>query len=83
MGLFDIFKPLSTVPSSAINKSQQHREKILGMSRIEHGASGREASMLPLSYAAPVVHIFEEYSIAQWLYNIGFAHLSHVVILTL
>ena len=53
------------------------------MPRIEPGASGREASMLPLSYAAPVVRIFEEYSIAQWLYNIGFAHLSHVVILTL
>ena len=27
MGLIDIIKPLSTVQSSAINKSQQHQEK--------------------------------------------------------
>ena len=27
MGLIDIFKPLSTVLNSAVNKSQQHQEK--------------------------------------------------------
>ena len=41
MSSIDIIKPLSTIPSSAINKSQQHEEKkILEALRIEPRAAG-------------------------------------------
>ena len=47
---------------SAVNKSQQHkknsREKYSGTLRIKPGAAGWEARMLPLCYAAPLVHDF-------------------------
>ena len=54
MGSIDMIKPLSTVQSSAVNKSQQHqennyqREKILGTRRIEPGAAGCEAKTLSM-----------------------------------
>ena len=55
MGLLDIDKPLSTVISSAVNKSQQHCEKkILEMSRIETGAAGREAKTLSIELCDPL-----------------------------
>ena len=55
MGSIDIVKPLPTVLSSAVNKSQEHNDKkILVMPRIECGAAGLEASMLPLCYAGPL-----------------------------
>ena len=55
MGLIDIIKPLSTVLTSAVNKSQQYLvKKVSGMPRIEPEAAGREASMQPLCYAAPL-----------------------------
>ena len=55
MGLLDIDKPLSTVISSAVNKSQQHCEKnILEMPRIETGAAGREAKTFELRGPLPL-----------------------------
>ena len=40
--------------TSDINKSQQHRNKLLGMMIIEPGAARREAKMLPVCYATPI-----------------------------
>ena len=43
MGSIDIIKPLATVLSSAVNKSQHHQEKNLGNTEnIEPGAAGCE-----------------------------------------
>ena len=44
--------------TSTVNKSQQHRNKILGMLRIGPGATGCEARILPLCYPAPTLSIF-------------------------
>ena len=52
MGSIDIIKSLST---AVIDKSQQHQEKkSWERRRIEPGAAGREASILPLCYAVPL-----------------------------
>ena len=41
MGSIVIIKPLSAALSSAINKSQQKQEKLLGMPRIEPRGAGK------------------------------------------
>ena len=56
MGSINIFKPLSTVLSSADNKSQQYQEIFLGTLRIYSGAAGHEARTLFI-YAMPPPHL--------------------------
>ena len=52
MGSIDFIKLLSTVQSSAVNKSLHQQEiKFLGTLSIKPGAAGRDASMLPLCFA--------------------------------
>ena len=61
MGPMDVFKSLSTAPSSPVNKSKQHQDfiKILETLGIEPGAAGCEAQTLPLSNVVPhLVQLF-------------------------
>ena len=60
MGVIYTIHPLSTVPSCAIKKSQQHQEKFLRMQRIIAGAGWCEVNMLPLCYAAPKQEVLGE-----------------------
>ena len=53
MGSIVIIKPLSTVLSSAANKSQQSQRKILG--NVENQTRGCWVRMLPLCYATPLL----------------------------
>ena len=56
MGSIDIIKPLNSVMSNAVCKSQQHQEK----NSREHRESNPElvGETLPLCYAAPKTLIF-------------------------
>ena len=53
MGLIDIIKPLTTVLTSAVNKSKKIKWTIPGNAENQTRAAGWEASMQPLRYAAP------------------------------
>ena len=70
MGSIDMIKPLSTVLSSAVNKSQHHqennyqREKFLGMLRIKPGAVGVKPERYHLCYVAP--HKLTSFIWCQW-----------------
>ena len=54
MGSFDIIKPLSTVPSCAINKSQQHQEKnSWDRQELNPGLLGAKRERYPVMPCAP------------------------------
>ena len=59
MGLIDMIKSLSTILSSAFNKSLQHQEKnsqaekFMGTPRIKPGAAGCKARTLSIMVCGP------------------------------
>ena len=56
MGLIDIFKPLSIVLCSAVNKSQPHQVKNSGeRQELNPGLLGAKRERFPLCYAVPKV----------------------------